>query len=263
LENLILDLNGLEPVPAWFVKPLDCEGPVPCVLYNHAHGGNYKLGKDELIHGRNALQDPPYAQALTAEGYAALCIDTWCFGQRQGRSESSVFKEMLWKGRVLWGMMVYDHLRALDYLVSRDDVDAARIATMGISMGSTMAWWLAALDTRIKVCVDLCCLTDFEALIEADGLDGHGLYYFVPSLLKHFNTSQINALVAPRPHLSLAGNLDPLTPTIGLEKIDRELKRVYAEAGAEEAWVLKRYEVGHLETAEMRQEVLRFFGKWL
>ena len=263
VENLILDLNGLELVPAWFVKPVGSDGPVPVVLYNHAHGGNYHLGKDELIHGRDALQDPPYAEVLAVAGYAGLCIGTWCFGERHGRTESSVFKEMLWKGRVLWGMMVYDHLRALDYLVSRDDVDANRIATLGISMGSTMAWWLAALDTRIKVCVDLCCLTDFEELIEADGLDGHGLYYFVPSLLKHFSTSQINALVAPRPHLSLAGDLDPLTPTIGLEKIDRGMRRVYAEAGAEDAWVLKRYDVGHLETAEMRQEVMRFLNCWL
>ena len=56
---------------------------------------------------------------------------------------------MLWHGQVMWGMMVYDSIRAVDYLVSRDDVDPGRIATMGISMGSTMAWWAAALDTRI------------------------------------------------------------------------------------------------------------------
>ena len=57
---------------------------------------------------------------------------------------------MLWNGRVLWGMMVFDNLRALDYLVSREDVDAQRLATLGISMGSTMAWWSAALDERIR-----------------------------------------------------------------------------------------------------------------
>ena len=70
--------------------------------------------------------------------------------------------KMLWEGQVMWGMMVYDSLRAIDYLVSRPDVDAARVATLGLSMGSTMAWWVAALDTRIKVCVDICCLTDFH-----------------------------------------------------------------------------------------------------
>ncbi len=197
LEKLVLDLNGIEAVPAYFVKPSQGDGPFPVILYNHAHGGNYVLGKDELIAGRDALQDPPYAEALTANGYAALCIDTWMFGERRGRTESELFKEMLWQGRVLWGGMIYDSLRAVDYLASRSDVDAARIGTLGISLGSTMAWWTAALDPRIKVCVDLCCLTDYQALIAARGLDGHGLYYYVPSLLKHFTTAQINALIAP------------------------------------------------------------------
>lgn len=263
LEVLVLDLNGVECVPAYFVKPKMCKERVPCILYNHAHGGNYELGKDELLVGRDILQEPPYAQALTSNGYAALCIDTWCFGERRGRTESEVFKEMLWHGQVLWGMMVYDSLRALDYLVSRPDVDAERIGTIGISMGSTMAWWTAALDTRIKVCVDLCCLTDFESLIKARGLDGHGIYYYVPSLLKYFTTAEINALIAPRPHLSLAGNYDRLTPSAGLDRIDRELKHVYEAEQAAEAWQLGRYEIGHLETAQMRSEVISFLKRWL
>jgi cephalosporin-C deacetylase-like acetyl esterase len=83
------------------------------------------------------------------------------------RTELDTFKEMLWKGQVLWGMMVYDTLRGLDYLFTRPEVDPARIGTLGMSMGSTMAWWVAALDPRLKLCVDICCLTDYQALIEA------------------------------------------------------------------------------------------------
>ena len=62
----------------------------------------------------------------------------------------------------------------------------------------TAAWWLAALDERVRVCIDLCCLTDFRALIDHQDLGGHGLYYFVPGLLKHFDTAGINALMRPR-----------------------------------------------------------------
>jgi pimeloyl-ACP methyl ester carboxylesterase len=262
LETLLLDLNGLEPVPAYFIKPR-AEGPFPCILYNHAHGGDYALGKDELIRGRPALQPPPYAEAFAARGWAALCVDHWCFGGRSGRTESETFKRMLWQGRVLWGMMVYDSLRALDYLTARPEIDPARLGTLGMSMGSTMAWWLAALDPRIRVCVDLCCLTDFDALIESGGLDGHGIYYYVPSLLKHFTTSQINALIAPRPHLSLAGTLDPLTPLAGLERVDRELQVIYRDLGRPEAWELRKFEVGHVETAAMRRLALSFLDKWL
>jgi dienelactone hydrolase len=263
LEKLELDLNGLEPVPAWFARPRSASGRLPAILYNHAHGGDYQLGKDEFLRGRSALHTPPYAEALTALGYSALCMDTWVFGERAAGTEMDVFKEMLWKGQVLWGMMVYDSLRGIDYLASRSDVDPARIGTLGLSMGSTMAWWVAALDERIKVCVDICCLTDFEALIDAKGLKGHGIYYFVPSLLKHFTTAQINALIAPRAHLSLAGDLDELTPPPGLDRIDRELKKVYAAAGHPERWKLLRYNVGHQETPEMRREIVDFLRRFL
>lgn len=263
LEKLLFDLNGIEEVPAYFLRPHASQGPLPVVLFNHAHGGEYQIGKEEVITGRQGQRKPPYGEALTREGYAVLCIDAWAFGERRGRTESEIFKEMLWSGRVMWGMMVYDSIRAVDYLVSRPEVDSERIATMGISMGSTMAWWLAALDTRIKVCVDICCLTDFHALIDRRGLDGHGIYYYVPGLLKHFTTADINALIAPRPHLSLAGNFDPLTPPRGLDRVDEELKKVYAEAGAPEAWQLIRYGCGHMETAAMRAEALAFLRKWL
>lgn len=262
LERLTLELNGLENVPAYFALPKG-DGPFPAVLFNHSHGGNYELGKEEFVRSRAYLQETPYAVALTQQGYAALCIDHWLFGERRGRTESELFKLMLWRGQVLWGMMVYDSIRALDYLCMRPEVDASRIATLGLSMGSTMAWWVAALDTRIQVCIDLCCLTDFDSLIASRGLDGHGIYYYVPSLLKHFTTAQINALIAPRPHLALAGNLDPLTPAAGLDRIDAELRRVYADLDAADAWSMLRYEIGHYETAEMRAEVLAYLARWL
>lgn len=263
VETLLLDLNGIEPVPAYFVRPRAVAGPLPVVLYNHAHGGDYVLGKEELLAGRSALQRPPYAQALTARGWAALAIDTWLFGERRGRTESELFKHMLWHGQVLWGMMVYDSLKALDYLATRPDVDMGRVATLGLSMGSTMAWWAAALDERVKVCVDLCCLTDYQALIETRGLDGHGIYYYVPGLLNHFSTAEINALIAPRPHLALAGNCDRLTPPAGLDRVDAALRHAYADAGAPDAWQIRRYDAGHLETAAMRAEVLAFLERWL
>ena len=174
-----------------------------------------------------------------------------------------MFKEMLWKGQVLWGMMVYDSLRAMDFLVQRPDVDASRIATLGISMGSTMAWWLAALDERVKVTVDICCLTDFQTLIAKKNLSAHGVYYYVPGLLKKFTTAQINALIAPRAHLGLAGLQDKLTPVEGLDLIDAELKKVYAEHGHPERWKLLRYDVGHQETAEGRQEIIKFLKEQL
>jgi dienelactone hydrolase len=263
VETWDLDLNGIENVPAYVARPARRTGRAPAVLFNHSHGGGYKIGKTEFIEGRQYLQPTPYAKALTDLGCVALCIDHWVFGERSHTSETDMFKSMLWRGQVMWGMMVYDSLRALDYLVSRQDVDPRRIATLGMSMGSTMAWWLAALDERIKVTVDINCLTDFQALLEDKGLSRHGVYYFVPDLLNHFTTAQINALIAPRAHLGLAGTRDKLTPVAGLDAIDRELTGVYARAGHPERWKLLRYDVEHVETPEGREAILAFLGKFL
>ena len=263
LERLVLDLNGEEPVPAVFTKPKGATGRLPTVLFNHSHGGGYDIGKKEYLEGRSYLSNPPYAEELASLGYAGLCFDTWAFGERATRKESEIFKDMLWKGQVMWGMMVFDSLRAIEYLVNRPDVDAARLGTLGISMGSTMAWWVAALDERIKACVDICCLTDFDALVADRGLDRHGVYYYVPSLRKHFTTAQINGLITPRAHLALAGLQDKLTPVEGLDRIERELNEVYAAAGKPENWKLLRYDVGHQETPEGRAAIREFLKKYL
>ncbi|HOK55722.1 MAG TPA: alpha/beta hydrolase family protein [bacterium] len=261
LEKLVLDLNGYELVPAYFVKPKNLKNRVPAIVFNHSHGGKYYLGKDEFIEGNSYMAVPPYAEVITSLGFVGICIDHLNFGERSGRDELDLFKELIWKGRVLWGLMVFDSLKVVDYLMTREEVDKERIATIGMSMGSTMAWYLSALDKRIKVCIDICCLTDFEELIKTRGISGHGIYYFVPSLLKFFSTSDINSLIAPRPHLSVAGAFDRLTPLDGLKKIDRELKNIYKKFGKEENWQLKIYNVGHRETFQMRSDIIEFLLK--
>lgn len=263
LETWDLDLNGIETVPAYLARPAGATGRMPAVLFNHSHGGGYKIGKQEFVEGRSYLQPVPYAKELTDLGYAALAIDHWVFGERSHTTEADMFKAMLWRGQVLWGMMVYDSIRALDWLAARPDVDASRFATLGISMGSTMAWWLAALDERVKVTVDICCLTDFHTLLAKKALSLHGVYYYVPDLIDHFTTSQINALIAPRAHLGLAGLQDKLTPVEGLDIIDRELTDVYGRAGHPERWKLLRYDVGHMETPEGRKEIVAWLKRFL
>ncbi len=267
LDRLVLELNGIEEVPAFFVSPsarsiATGSGRLPAVLYFHSHGHHYDLGKRELTDGVEYMADPPYAEVCGRLGICALAIDQWGFGERHRDTESALFKRFLWEGRLMWGMMIYDSLRALDYLVARNDVDSARIASLGMSMGSTLSWWTAALDERISLCVDLCCLTDYQSLIAERGLDLHGLYYYVPGLLKYFTASSINALIAPRPHLSLQGDNDALTPRSGLDAIDAELKRVYEAEKKPTNWSLHRFPCGHQELPEMRGIVVERLAAW-
>jgi hypothetical protein len=126
-----------------------------------------------------------------------------------------------------------------------------------------MAWWLAALDERISCCIDLCCLTDFEALIETQGLRRHGLYYYVPSLLKHFQTHQINELIVPRSRMSLNGRKDGLTPPAGVERVRDHLLPLYEKHGKVENCHIELFDCAHEELPEMRELILGWLDREL
>jgi cephalosporin-C deacetylase-like acetyl esterase len=266
LERWILDLNGIEPVPALLLIPDHRQNPAPGLLYIHWHAGQYDLGKEQLLKGVDV--QPAYAPVCAEKGLITLAIDSWCFGERKHdangrRGEEDTFKEMLWRGRVLWGMMMFDEFRALDFLAGRPEVDPSRLGAFGMSMGSTKTWWLAALDPRVHLAIDVCCLTDFESLIQAHNLSGHGLFYFVPSLLKHFDTAQINALIVPRAHLSVNGRMDKLTPPTGVEKIRDELMPLYRSYGREEDLRIELFDCAHQELPEMREQILKWMDRHL
>src|SRR5262249_9488134 len=81
LEHLDLDLNGIESVPACLLLPDKRPTPAPGLLYIHWHGGNYPVGKEELLVGQKVLA--PYAPVCAEKGIVTLAIDSWCFGKRQ------------------------------------------------------------------------------------------------------------------------------------------------------------------------------------
>ena len=67
-------------------------------------------------------------------------------------------------------MQLRDEQIALDYLVSRPEIDSKRIGVEGMSMGSTRAWWLAALDDRIQTVVGVACLHIIKNLLNSGSL---------------------------------------------------------------------------------------------
>lgn len=266
LERLVLDLNGVEPVPALLLIPDKRAARAPGLLYIHWHGGMYDLGKEQLLVGVDA--QPAYAPVCAEKGLVTLAIDCWCFGERKHHEnghtgEEDTFKSMLWNGQVLYGMMMFDEFRALDYLAARPEVDDSRLGALGMSMGSTKVWWLAALDPRVRVSMDVCCLTDFEELLKVHNLSGHGIYYYVPSLLKHFQTAQINELIVPRAHLSVNGRLDDLTPPAGVERVRDYLTPLYQRYGKPEDCHIELFDCPHWELPSMRKLILEWMDTYL
>lgn len=257
VETLHLRLGDQE-VRGILTRPLKSRGRLPAILYAHSHGGGYAIGASELLDGRDYLVDPlgpVFAQA----GYVTLCIDMPVFGERSHVSESAAAKALLWMGKSLFGQMLSEQAAALTYLASRADVDPSRIGAFGISMGSTLSYWLAAMDPRIKAVAHLCCFADQRSMIELGAHDGHGIYMTVPGLLAETDAGGIAALIAPRPQLVCIGEADSLTPPLAVARAWAELEPAYA-AVPEHLQLVSEAGIGHQETPKSRAAMLAFFA---
>jgi dienelactone hydrolase len=263
IETLAFDMEGVGPVRGFLTRPATASGRLPAILYAHSHGGEYGIGARELLDGRTYLLTP-LGPVFARAGYVTLCIDMPTFGDRSNITESAAAKALLWHGRSLIGQMLGEQAAALSYLRRRDDVDPVRVGMFGISLGSTLAYWLAAVDPRLAAIAHLCCYADYETLIELGAHDGHGIYLVVPGLLNETSTGEIAGLVAPRPQLICVGDEDALTPPLSVDRALPATRRGYEAAGAGDALhVFRQPGVRHQETAEMRQRVLEFFARTL
>lgn len=272
LEKFSFDNGAGATVPGVLLLPAGVSGKVPAVLYCHWHGGEYDKGKVELFERAHTPEEP--GPALARRGMAVLAIDAACFGERNGAGpgsdekggagELTASKFNLWHGRTLWGMMVRDDRMALDYLASRPEIDAARIGVTGISMGATRTWWLMALDDRPRAGVAVACLTRYQDLIRHEGLKYHGIYYYVPGMLNHFDTEAVVACVAPRPLLVMNGDQDAGSPVDGIRTIEQLVRPVWRLGGAEADFRSEVYAgVGHEYTPTMWQHTLAWFERHL
>ena len=238
----------------------------------HGHSSS----KDNMFGYEPTSQD--VAEPLARRGYVVIGIDNYFGGERKGKGpagdlevmarnsdqEMSLFKLNLWLGRTLWGMMLRDEQIALDYLMSRPEVDANRIGAQGMSMGSTRSWWLGAIDDRIRAVVGVACFTRYQDLIAIRALRAHGIYYFVPGILKHFDSEGVMALLAPRPFLALTGDRDAGSPPEGMKKLEQILTRFYQLHGTPDRFQSVIYpETGHVYNDDMKQRMIAWFDKYL
>jgi len=271
LEKVAID-NGVDGrVTALLLIPERLQQPAPAVLWLHSSTPD---STQIVVPNTNGGSESLGAAFLRA-GYVVLSPDAYWHGDRAGTGpagdletsraeQESLFKLHLWYGRTLWGMFVRDDQIALDYLCSRPEVDATRIGATGMSMGSTRAWWLAALDERIAATVAVACLTRYQNLIAHGQLRQHGIYYFVNGLLqRNFDTEGVLSLLAPRPFLALTGELDAGSPADGIRILEQKVGDIYRALGAGDRFRSVLYpETGHTYTAAMRSEMLSWFGRW-
>jgi dienelactone hydrolase len=263
--------NGVDmEVPGIILIPKNRKGRVPAIVGLHGHGSS----KESIC------TDPKSSQLigpmLAKKGYVVAAIDAYFNGGRVGKGpagkldkgagpqEMSLFKLNLWLGRTLWGMMLRDEQCLLDYLETRPEVDSGRIGVTGMSMGCTRSWWLSAIDDRVQALVGVACFTRYTELVAHGNLRRHGIYYFVPGVLRHFDTEAIYALSAPRPMLMLSGDQDGGAPTDGILVLEKKVAEMYGLYGKPENFRSVIYkDTGHEYLPPMKEEMVKWFERYL
>jgi dienelactone hydrolase len=227
-ERVVYNSEKFVKVPAHVYYPEKFEGKLPGILLLQG----WDLSKWAF----------PFLKTKLAQlGYFVLFPDNRFSGER--RKLSSGMEEQFSMvpvaeclGKTFMGMNTYDNIRAIDYLLSRKEVDKEKIGVVGLCWGGMMAYNLAAIDKRVKCVVCVNSNSTYEALILEHLIYSHHscLGTFIPDLLLYGDTIDIYALIAPRPLLLMNNSNDDWFPVSGYLKICSELEKVYKLYGKSE-----------------------------
>ena len=168
-------------------------------------------------------------------------------------------------GTQAMGVQVFDTLRALDYLLTRIDVDPGRIGIAGLCQGSEQTWLAAALDDRFKVAVPVCGTTTFEQWARMPAELGNGLSDpspYVGDILKFTDWHEIDACIAPRPVLTVNNSEDWWWPLAGYEKSVAAMQHVYGLYDVPERFAAIRRPAQH-DYMPFIEEIEARFEKYL
>jgi dienelactone hydrolase len=258
-------------VPAILLIPdgVSSASPAPAITIWHQHAGQWHLGKTEPAGlAGNAMHHT--GVALAKLGYVVLCPDAICFEERQdpeGKLKGSAFERFEFLRQVVAGRCmawknILDMRRAVDYLVSRPEVDADRLGCYGHSMGSTHTWLVGPWEPRLKALVGNCCLPTYDAIHRTKLL--HCFPNFIPGIHAHGDTPDIAGLIAPRAlHLNF-GETDRGSPIQEVRSGIERIAAIYAKSDAAEQFTsFIEADTGHVLSATMWQHTQATFAKHL
>ena len=262
IERIVFESRPRFYVTANLYRPAEVRVPVPGILVPCGHSENGKAY-------------PAYQAAcigLALRGYAALIYDPLGQGERkqfwdplEGRSaignscleHSHADNLCCLSGTNLAQYMVWDSIRALDYLVSRDEVDAARIGCTGCSGGGTNTTYVAALDERIQAAAPVCYVTTLAAR-QATRMIADGEQNLFAQLAAGLDHHDLSMMVAPR-HLLICATEEDFFPLAGAQETAVATASLYAMLGIAERVGLAVSPGGHGFSRDVRNTVIAWF----
>jgi dienelactone hydrolase len=300
-EKIVFSTTPHFRVPAYVHIPRGLKGRAPAIIDLHSHGGMFLFGKEKVIdfgqnhpvmtkyHATN-YEGRPTTTALVRRGYVVITIDAFMFGERRlwleedrdygwDRSqysvedadhlnrkcrakESTLAKSLALAGCNWPGIVTWDDMRTVDYLLTRPEVDPARIGCLGVSFGGWRTLFLAGLDERIAAACIVGFMSTVKPMLQRH-IDTHSWVHFVPELHRWLDLPDVASMMAPKPLLVQQCRQDGLFPLVGMEQSVEKIAAVYAKADAREQFSGRFYDVPHRFDMAMQDDAFAWLDRML
>ncbi|MDF1813458.1 MAG: acetylxylan esterase [Verrucomicrobiales bacterium] len=248
-------------VTANFYRPEKQDGPLPTILYVCGHGRKMD-GKISLGNKAHYQHHPLW---FARNGYTCLIIDTLQLGEIEGIHHGTHRMNRWWwnaRGYTPAGVEAWNGIRALDYLETRPEVDKEKFGITGRSGGGAYTYWIAALDTRIKVAAPVAGITSMKNHVVDGCIEGHCDCMFMVNTYR-WDFPLLASLIAPRPMLILNTDSDRIFPTDGVVDVYTKTAMVYDRLGERDALGLAFYQGPHKDTQPLRVSAFHWFERHL
>ena len=249
-------------VTANLYVPQRLQGQAPAVLCPVGHAMPAKAWPEYQIRFVN----------LAWRGFVVLAFDplgqgergpvySYGYGDAQGNARDVQGAQCELTGRPLAFYFIWDGIRALDYLLSREEVDPQRVACTGCSGGGMQTTHLTALDERVKVAVPVCNTGSHFDVFTSWMLHPEGNFADVFGAFGP-NNENLSICAAPR-KLLLVGGSDDHLPACGMHDLFLLLRKIYRTLGAESDVDCRIVVDHHGYSRAMRQAMYRWVVKHL
>lgn len=253
IEKVVFESTPGILVPANVYVPKGIRGRVPAVLYVNGHSASAMSGANEMCQG------------FCSQGYVVMTFDPMGQGERgvyydrfSGNEHVTEGLRAYAAGMHMGALYIGDGMYAVDYLISRSDVDSTRICVTGNSGGGAQSLYLGALDDRIAVSIPS-CFTTLDSLIVADVATHPESIYFA-AFAKGITNETLCSMTAPRALLINASKED-FFPIAGTRVVFETAKKVYAATGVPDRVAMFEGEGGHAYPLQKREEAYRFLAR--
>jgi dienelactone hydrolase len=232
------------------------DGKRPAVLAVHGHHAWARIDPDVQA----------YCLGLVKLGFFVLCVDAFGAGERhaqpaRGTYHGALDGSALWPvGQSLLGMQVYDNRRAVDYLLTRPEVDSERLGVTGASGGGNQTMYAGALDERLKCVVPVCSVGNYQAYFHVPCC----VCEVLPGVLRFTEEGDVLGLVAPRPLLVISAEKDSFqfSPAEAAKSVGRA-RHIYDLSGDAAKLRHTVVEGGHGYSKPMREAMYGWMTRWL